>query len=168
MFYSIWIWGLSRLDDTSIGNYVQFCIKRLNHLCGIQIYRGVLCVKDLVDSCTRYGIWGRKMLVKYRCLPLFICLRMYSTGQYLMLLQLGSVSYMCSHYCTVSATGLPSALVQWFGSSTFLQGPRLHQLHPEMSPSRAVAWQLWRLTRTFGSMGTRTTMAFSILNRSLD
>lgn len=122
MFYCIWIWGLSRLDDTSIGNYVQFYIKGLNHLCGIQIYRGALCVKDLVDSCTRYDIWGRKMLVKYRCLPLFIRLRMYSAGQYLMLLQLGSVSYMYSHYCTVSATGLSSALVQWFGSSCKDQG----------------------------------------------
>lgn len=82
MFYSTWIWGFGRLDDTSIGNYLQFYIKGLNHLCGIQIYRGVLCVKDLVDSCTRCDTWGRKMLVKYNCLPLwsiFACIQLSST-----------------------------------------------------------------------------------------
>lgn len=33
MFYSTWIWDLGSLDDTSIGNIVQFYIKGLNHWC---------------------------------------------------------------------------------------------------------------------------------------
>lgn len=65
----------------------------------IQIYRRLLCVADLVGFCTRYSMWGRRMLVKYRCLPLSSILACINyTGQYLMLLQVSSVSYMYSHH----------------------------------------------------------------------
>lgn len=79
------------------------------------------------------------MLVKYKCLPLSPILACINyTGQHLTLLQVGSVGYMYSDHCTVSATRPSSAFVQGSRSSTFLQGSRLHQLHPEISPSRAV------------------------------
>lgn len=48
LYYSTWIWDLGSLDDTSTGNYVQFYIKGLDHLCGTQIYTGVLRVKGLL------------------------------------------------------------------------------------------------------------------------
>lgn len=164
MLYSTGVWDLGSLDDTSIGNYVQFYIKGLNHLCSILIHRGVLCVKDLGGSCTSYGIWGTRMLIKYKCLPL---------SSVLAWIQLASTQCSCrwglwatcTHITALSVTQdyhllwrrdlglLPSSKDQGCISGTLRCPP-------------AGLLQLWKLTRPFGWMETRSTTSFSNLNRS--